>query len=404
MTTELAPSRVRLRTPADLIDAVPYLVGFTPQNSLVMLALHGERKRLGIVSRVDLPEPKHAAVLAAGAVDYLLRDGADRAVAVFYPPSDGPEHPSVRPIADALDTALAAVGIEVIEVLCVGADRWWSLRCDGPDCCPSSGRHLAHEGTSIIAATAALRGVALYRTREELVRSIDPVDGPVARAMADALPLARAARQARVVGGDRLGVCAEFFQLLTQLVEARVEGRGSALAVDEAAQIIVGLDDLPVRDAMLSWHGGDWGDATRALFAELVTLAVPPYDIAPLTVLGWLAYLNGDGAQANVIVDRALGPEPRDRDDPDDRPGYNLIRILDDALSRAIDPKIFREPLAAAGNWGDATIPAIPRRPAYRRRQGSARSQRTARSQGTANSASPAGEPRSTRSKQRRRR
>ncbi|MGH8890830.1 MAG: DUF4192 family protein, partial [Acidothermaceae bacterium] len=86
MTTELGPARVRLRTPADLIDAVPYLVGFTPQNSLVMLALHGERKRLGIVSRVDIPDPRHAAALAAGAADYLVSDGADQAAAIFYPP------------------------------------------------------------------------------------------------------------------------------------------------------------------------------------------------------------------------------------------------------------------------------------------------------------------------------
>ncbi|MGH8888729.1 MAG: DUF4192 domain-containing protein, partial [Acidothermaceae bacterium] len=317
----------------------------------------------------------------------------------FYPPSDGPEHPSVRPIADALDAALSAAGIEVVEVLCVTEDRWWSLRCSGRDCCPPDGRPIAHEGTSVIAATSALHGVALYRSREELARSIDVVDGPVADAMADALPVARAAREARVAAGDRLAVCAEFFQLLSRLVEARVEGSGVALAVDEAALLIVGLDDLSVRDAMLTWHGGDWADATRALFAELVTLAVPPYDIAPLTVLGWLAYFNGDGALANVIVDRALGPDPQHRDDPAEpagRPGYNLMRILDDALSRAINPKIFRDSLAGAGSWGDEAIPAIPRRPAYRRRQGSGRN--------PASPASSAGAPHSRRSKQRRRR
>ena len=392
MTTELAPTRVRLRTPADLIDAVPYLVGFSPQNSLVMLALHGERKRLGIVSRVDLPDPEHAAALAAGAVGYLLGDGADQAAAIFYPPSDGPEHPSVQPIADALDAALSAAGIEVVEILCVTADRWWSLRCSGADCCPPDGKPITHEGTSIIAATSALHGVALYRTREELARSIDLVDSPLAAEMAEALPLARAAREARVAAHDRLGACAAFFQLVTNLIEMRLEGTGSTLTVDDAAQLIVGLDDLAVRDAMLTWHGGDWGDATRALFAELVTLAVPPYDIAALTVLGWLAYLNGDGALANVIVDRALGPDPQNRV-VDGRPGYNLMRILDDALSGAINPKIFRDSLAASGGWGDEAISPIPRRPAYRRRQASAGSP-----------ASPAGAPRSMRSKQRRRR
>jgi len=399
MTTELAPSRVRLRTSADLVDAVPYIVGFPPQNSVVMIALHGERKRLGIVSRVDLPDARHAVALAAGAADYLVRDGADRAVAIFYPPTDGPNHPSVRPIAEALDTALAAVGVDVIEVLCVSEGRWWSLRCDGPDCCPAGGQPIAHEGTSVIAATSALRGVAVYRSREALAASIALSDGPVAKAMADVLPVARAARKARVAAGDRFGACVEFFQSLARLVEARVEGRGSALAVDDAAQLIVGLDDLPVRDALLTWHDGDWGAATLALFTELVTIAPPPYDIAPLTVLGWLAYLGGDGALANVIVDRALGPEPRYPDaDQHSQPGYNLMRILDDALSRAINPKTFRDSLGSAQGWEDETIAAIPGRPAYRRRPNSPQTsaQNRARNPGAA--------PRSMRSKQRRRR
>jgi hypothetical protein len=399
MTTELAPSRVRLRTSADLVDAVPYIVGFPPQNSLVMMALRGERKRLGVVSRVDLPEARHAVALAAGAADYLVRDGADRAVAVFYPPTDGPDHPSVRPIADALDAALSAVGIEVIEILCVSGDRWWSLRCGGPDCCPPGGQPIAHEGTSVIAAASALRGVALYRSREEMEGSIALVDGPVTKALAEVLPVARAVREARVAAGDRLGACADFFTLLTELVTARVEGRGSALVVDDAAQLIAGLDDLPVRDALLTWHAGDWGAATLALFTELVKIAPPPYDIAPLTALGWLAYLGGDGALANVIVDRALGPEPRyPDDDQHPQPGYNLMRILDDALSRAINPKTFRDSLGSAQGWEDETIAAIPGRPAYRRRPNSAQTsaQNRARNPGAA--------PRSMRSKQRRRR
>lgn len=388
MTTELAPERVRLRTAADIVDAVPYLLGFPPQDSLVVIALRGARKRLGIVSRVDLPAPQDADTLAEHAVGYLRRDGADRAIAVFYPPVGGPEHPSVRPIADALRKTLGAAGIEMVDILCVGADRWWSLICTNSDCCAADGSPIAHEGTSVIAAASAVHGLALYKSRKELARSVEPVRGAVADAMTHALPIARADREARVAAGERALVCAEALDLLTRLIEARVDGTGCALTVDDAAQLVVAFDDLPLRDAMLRWHEGEWGNATRAFFAELVTLAVPPFEIAPLTVLGWLAYLQGDGAMANVIVERALGVEPRERPDgdtphddapaddapvngaPADRPGYNLMRILDDALSRAINPKIFRESLTADGNWGDEAIPVTPRRPAYRRRPG----------------------------------
>lgn len=395
MRTELAPHRVRLRTQADLVDAIPYIVGFPPENSLVILALHGERKRLGIGSRIDLPDPRHAGAVAAHAVEYLVRDAADKAVAVFYPPTDGPEHPSVRPIAGALDQAFESAGIELIEILCVGADRWWSLRCAGGDCCPADGRPLPDHGASVMAASAAVRGVALYGSRDKLAHSIDLAEGPLAAAMAAALPTAREDRAARVAAGDRLGARTEFFELLTRLVEARVEGAASALTVEEASQLIVGLDDISVRDAMLTWHGGDWGDATRALFGELVTLAAPPHDIAPLTVLAWLAYLHGDGALVNVIIDRTLGPDPRTRGDHDGRPGYNLMRILDEALSRAVNPQIFRDSLGER-RWADDELPVIPQRPAHRRLQGSRRHRKAAEN--------PGGAPRNTRSQQRRRR
>ena len=104
MTTE-TQARVKLRSPADIIDAVPYLVGFEPHDSLVVLSLRGPRSRLGLTARIDLPEAKHATVCARNFVGYLKRDGAARALIVLYPPSDGIAHPSVKPLADAVNFA-----------------------------------------------------------------------------------------------------------------------------------------------------------------------------------------------------------------------------------------------------------------------------------------------------------
>src|SRR5512133_1479217 len=41
----------------DLVAAVPYLVGFPPEQSLVVVAMRrsGRRQRLGLVARFDLP-------------------------------------------------------------------------------------------------------------------------------------------------------------------------------------------------------------------------------------------------------------------------------------------------------------------------------------------------------------
>src|SRR5581483_487253 len=48
--------RLRLSSPADVISAVPYLLGFHPRDSLVLVSLHGRSdRRISLASRIDLP-------------------------------------------------------------------------------------------------------------------------------------------------------------------------------------------------------------------------------------------------------------------------------------------------------------------------------------------------------------
>jgi Domain of unknown function (DUF4192) len=90
-----------------------------------------------------------------------------------------------------------------------------------------------------------------------------------------------------------------------------------------------------VRDEILTWFDGDWGDAARELLLDLVRHAVPPYEVPPLTVLAWIAYLQGEGALAGIALDRALTAEP----------GYGMAKILDQALTGACNPDVFRIPM-----------------------------------------------------------
>ncbi|MGA4839168.1 DUF4192 family protein [Streptomyces sp. G45] len=53
---EAPESVVTLRTPAELADALPYLLGFTPEDSIVLIALHGPRGRFGGRVRIGIPE------------------------------------------------------------------------------------------------------------------------------------------------------------------------------------------------------------------------------------------------------------------------------------------------------------------------------------------------------------
>jgi hypothetical protein len=352
MTTD-TQVRVKLRSPADIIDAVPYLVGFVPHESLVVLSLRGPRSQLGLTARIDLPAAKSATACARNFVGYLKRDGAARAIIVLYPPSDGISHPSVKPLAAALTKHLARARIEVSEVLCVCDGRWWSLQCADAECCPPSGTLIAHDTTSELAAAMTVEGRVVLGSREELAAMLDPVGGLVAAAMAYALPRVREEFAARIAAGQRAEVVAESVDLFRAAVNtpsdlgervdleaqagpgARMDGE---LTVDEAARLIVSLDLWGVRDEVLTWYEGDWGEATRVLLLELARRSVLPYQAAALTVLAWVCYLRGEGVLAGIAIDRARTADPE----------YSLAELLDQVLTGAVNPSIFHDTVARA--------------------------------------------------------
>jgi Domain of unknown function (DUF4192) len=342
MTTD-AQVRVKLRSPADIIDAVPYLVGFEPHKSLVVLSLRGPRSRLGLTARIDLPGAKSATACARNFVGYLKRDGAARAIIVLYPPSDGISYPSVKPLADALIKHLTRARIEVCEVLCVCDGRWWSLQCTDAECCPPSGTLIERETTSELAVAMTVEGHVVLGSREELASMLDPVGGMAAAAMAYQIPLVHEELALRVAAGQKREVVVESLALFRAAVDRRVidssglVGPDAALTVDEAARLIVSLDLWGVRDEVMTWYDGDRGEATRSLLLELVRRSVLPGDAAALTVLAWVCYLRGEGALAGIAIDRARTADPE----------YSLAELLHQILCSAVDPSMFQETIAS---------------------------------------------------------
>lgn len=346
MTTD-TEVKVKLRTPADIVDAVPYLVGFEPHDSLVVLSLRGPRSRLGLTARIDLPGAKSATACARNFVGYLKRDGAARAIIVLYPPSDGISYPSVKPLAAALTKHLKLARIEVSEVLCVCDGRWWSLQCTDDECCPQSGTLIARSSTSELAVAMTVEGRVVLGSREELEHMLDPVGGLAAAAMAYAITCADDELAARVRAGHKREVVVESLALFRAAVDARLhrdvpldaDARAAdiGLAVDDAARLIASLALWAVRDEILTWFDGDRGEATRSLLLELVRRSVMPGDAVALTVLAWICYLRGEGVLAGIAIDRARTEDPQ----------YSLAELLDQVLSGAVNPEIFQESIGS---------------------------------------------------------
>src|SRR5262245_62608422 len=83
-------SVLRVRNPGDLIEAIPYLLGFHPRDSLVIVGLAGTR--VSITARVDLDDLRDAAMLA-GTLRVLLNGESTRAIAAIF---DDPDRKSTR--------------------------------------------------------------------------------------------------------------------------------------------------------------------------------------------------------------------------------------------------------------------------------------------------------------------
>jgi len=340
--TSAAVAPLRLSSAADLLEAVPYLLGFHPTDSLVGVALRGARRRVVFTMRLDLPL---AGAPAGGEIDlaevsdgvaaYLAHAKADHAVLVTYgngaAPGDALPHTELMA---AITGALADRQIEVMEALHVGAGRWWSHLCGNHACCPPEGTPLAAPSSSPVAAAATYAGMVALPSRQALEDSLEPVGSLAAEGMQQALD--RAAADVATRCSDRslvASVRTESLAVITAAVDS-----GAALSEAEVARLTVGLHDVVVRDACCEWAATDRSDAARGLWTTLARRSVGSWSSAPLFLVGWFAYLAGDATLAAIAVDRCLRADPT----------YSFGLLLRAALQGAVDPALVRADLAAA--------------------------------------------------------
>ena len=118
----------------------------------------------------------------------------------------------------------------------------------------------------------------------------------------------------------------------------------AALADHDVARIVWGLRDGSVRDLALGLALGREPAAAEQLWTECTRRAPAPLDAAPATLLAISAWLRGDGAMANVALDRAL----------ESVPDYGLARLLREALAACVTPADLRALLTEA-----AVAPAL---------------------------------------------
>ncbi|MCL2454250.1 MAG: DUF4192 domain-containing protein [Micrococcales bacterium] len=362
-------SSVRITQPREVLALVPHQVGFTPEESVVALSLRGPRGRVGLMARVDiaaLADPADGTRLALSLVGQLERDGAWSVVLVVYTATDPrarPGHPAVRAVR-RLRRAGEAFG--EMSAWVVTATGYLDLDCvDG--CCPPGGRPLVElESTQIIARLSDRRVVV---ARREDVAAIRGASAEARRGVARVCARwAVRGAQAAEVGVDAL----ERWRLDSVRVWRGEVARALAGSAPPRApglgKIEAGLRDLRVRDAVLATlvSGTDGlpedlvrgekiaPEADTGLARALDAIYRPERGVEPppetvvhvrllesvvahgrthqqapaCTLLALLAWWSGEGARANLLLERALRCDA----------GYRLARMLAQAVSDGVVP------------------------------------------------------------------
>ncbi|AZM55959.1 DUF4192 domain-containing protein [Streptomyces sp. WAC 01529] len=349
---------VTLRTPAELADALPYLLGFKPENSIVLMALHGERGRLGGRVRLGIPErttdwPPVAEQLARCLVGGCERRGdrPDGIVAFLcQEPGEAESGQQVaerlRPLAQRVRTACGALDVPVFEVVCISDHRFWTYCCPDTRCCPPEGTPLIRPGTSVLAAAATYMGVQAAATQGEIRARLTPWETAAAIEQERALDAAGLALIPRMLNEENVAATETLDlarRIMARLAAAppvsgtlEADNRDDELiAHDEAAALILGLQVRTTRDRAAEWMEGDEAPPALRLWRALSRRCVGAYDehaAAPLSLAGWVAWSLGDIAEGQEALDMALRADCE----------YTFALLLHHACNEGMDPESIR--------------------------------------------------------------
>jgi hypothetical protein len=314
-------------SPADLLAVVPYILGFHPEDSVVLLTVGDATHSLH--ARVDLPqEPEEIDLVVDNLTEAAGRNGLRQAALVLYCDDECLAEAVCAPLRERLHE----VGVDVLGAVRADGSRWYPMNgCTDACCCEGTPYDV---GSHRFTAQSVLEGQVTWRSRRELAdslvaRDLDEVES-VERAAGEAVErFKRVTRGTSAAGGTR--------PVRTYLVG---EGRWLAervrrfladqvpLQTEEVGRLLVAMAPKEVRD--VAWaemthanarlHVELWRDVTRRSPSDLVA--------APAALLGFAAWLSGDGALAWCAVDRCQEAEP----------DYALAGLLTQALAGAVPP------------------------------------------------------------------
>lgn len=307
----------------DLLAAVPVVLGFLPEQSLVMLTFGAGPS---FHARVDLPASDDDEAARAEIERLLLAPcrthEVEQVLLVVYSGDAG----LAAWLAAALVPAFVADGIAVIDVLRAHERRWTSVPIRAGARETESQPY--DDTTHPFAAQAVFEGRVTRRNREEVRASLAP--DPVLQQRW--LELLARPDGPRPAGASGRGEPSDDPRKLCALVTGWVTSHRSP---DDAgaARVLGSIRRVEVRDALLYTVTQDTARGHVQVWSALLRGA--PVEAVPDTaaVTAFCAWLSGNGALAWCALDRCFEVDP----------DHRLGTCLAECLTRALPPTVWEE-------------------------------------------------------------
>jgi Domain of unknown function (DUF4192) len=281
---------IRISSPADAISYMGHSLGYWPKESLVCVALEG--KTLGPTLRVNLPRTTGPAENYPEVVAHSIgidHDATAVHIALFthQPWGQGHQKPFTAMI-QGLKRRLTAAGLIIHDVWIVGPETFATYDEANPTVCGKETPPAALE-SCLINAELVYRGSSVGHSDSpaipELFTAVD--DDAVESAM-------------RAMATNPSKSLAAAYQLWTELID-----HGEDPTHEQLAEILAGLQHVGLRDQILADMPGinepmaatlfgatdeapQWDriDSSEKLLRQVLTIAAPVHEPAPLTMIG----------------------------------------------------------------------------------------------------------------------
>lgn len=291
------PMTISISSPQAAVAATPYLLGFQPEDSLVILFTQDDGVRMTM--RVDLPPVPDFDWLQA-VLSSVPDPLPQRALILAYANTVDAE--IAGSVADWVMQVLLPL-VDVVDVLLITDDRMFSRICEDWTCCDPCGVPLASLRDHQIVAECVAAGMAPLPDRHTLIEQMAPIADDVSSRVAKIL--LRRPRGEYEARRDRLERQSCKILVSTQPISA-----------PDVACIARSCGDVHVRDPLISilLDGHQAGRIrlgdVRHRMTYVLTRTPESHAGAVAATLALLSWADGDGAAALVAADRALDCDP----------------------------------------------------------------------------------------------